>query len=251
MAVCVIRHRLNLLLRLSDTTTGKPVSANELMLFADGKLLHPAERERGTLIFTELERNDFELTVKSRSFEPYTLPIRFSELDAKIPEADIQLVPSCSNSVPAPCISLEGRMPGISELTAVRFGDNSCLIREFEPRKRIITVFNPHRLELNRTDYALVDPERQSFEVFRIVKRIDDCTFKIDRVLESSFTNYFPIVPILFGITMDGGNYILRVRDDSASMKWLVRYKTEQPHFHLADLRQERELPSPTQSNTT
>ena len=251
MAVCVIHHRLNLVLRFSDTTTGKPVSATELMLYGEGKLLHPAERERGTLIFTEIERNDFELTVKSRSYEPYTLPIRFSELDAKIPEVDIQLVPSRSNNAPAPCIGLEGIMPGISELIAVRFGDNSCLIREFDTRKRIVTVFNPHRLELDRTHYALVDPEQQSFETFRIVKRIDDSTFKIDRVLESSFTNYFPIVPILFGITMDDGSYILRVRDDSASMNWLVRYKTEQFRFHLADLRQERELPSPAQSNTT
>ncbi len=251
MAVCIISHRLNLVLRFIDTTTGKPVSASELMLYADGKLLPHSERERGTLIFTELERNDFVLTVKSRNYETYSSLVRFSELDIKLPELSIQLIPSQNNIYPVPCLELKGILPGISELSAVRFGDNYCLIREFDPRKKLITVFNPHHLELERTDYALVDPEKQSFEPFKIIKCIDEGSFKIDRVLESSFTSYFPISPVLYGMTAEDGTYVLRVRDDSSSSKWIIRYKTgQQSQFFLTDLRSEHEITPSPQSNT-
>ena len=243
MSVCVITHHLNLVLRFIDTTTGKPVSGTELMLSADGKPLHPIEKEQGTLIFTELERIDFILEIKSRSFESCTVPIRFSELDSKVPEADIQLIPSSTNVSPVPCIGLQGCIPGISDLTAVRIGDNSCLIREFDPRKRLMTIFNPHRLELGRTSYALVDPDKRSFELFRILKRIDDNTVKIDRILESEFNNYFPITPIFLGKTSDDGNYILRVRDDSSNPNWLIHYKiADKSYFQSVDLRQAQEI---------
>lgn len=243
MSVFVITHRLNLVLRFIDTTTGKPVSGSELTLSSEGKPLHPMEKEQGTLIFIELERNDFILSISSRSFEPCTMPVRFSELDAQVPAIDIQLIPSGTNISPVPCIALQGCIPGISDLTAVRLGDNSCLIREFDPRKKLITLFNPHRLELNRTSYALIDPDKKRFEAFRVVKRIDDNTIKIDRVLEREFSNYFPIAPIYFGQTSENGNYLLRVRDDSSAPNWLIHYQINQDsHFQCADLRQMHEI---------
>ena len=65
MSVCVITHRLNLVLRFIDTTTGRPISGSELMLSTGGKMLHPIEKAQGTFIFINLEKNDFDLSINS------------------------------------------------------------------------------------------------------------------------------------------------------------------------------------------
>ncbi len=244
MAVAVINHRLDLALRIIDTTTGKPVAGNELKLSRDGKPLNPMEKERGTLIFPELGRSDFTLTVSSRNYEQTIIPISYSELDEKLPLMELQLIPTSSNIIPVPCLTLEGCMPGITELTAVKMGASSCLIREFEPRKRLATIFNPHKLELDRTHYALVDPDKLCYERFRIEKRVSDSSIRLDHLLETEFGNYFPICPVVFGKTAEDGSYCLRVRDDAKNVKWLIGYKIGQEHHYIClDLKESRMLP--------
>lgn len=244
MAVAVINHRLDLALRIIDTSTGRPVAGNELKLTRDDKPLYPMEKERGILIFPGLGRNDFILSVSSRHYEHMIIPIIYSELDEKLPIIDLHLIPSSTNTSPVPCLTLEGCMPGISELTAVKLGDSSCLIRELEPRKKLVSVFNPHKLELDRTYYALVDPDKLCYERFRIENRVSDSSIKIDHVFESEFNIYSPICPVVFGKTAEDGSYCLRVRDDAKSVKWLIGYKVgQEQHFVSLDLRDSRSLP--------
>lgn len=244
MTPTLIVHRLDLILRLLDTTTGREISATEVSLFRDGKPLHPLEKERGTLIFPGLGREDFVLGLRSKYFESFSLPIRYSELDEKTPTVELHLIPSDVSVSPMRCLTLSGRLPGIRELTAVRAGDTSCLIREFDERKKLMTVFNPHNLELGRTHYALVNPEKGSYERFCIAKRVDDKTLKLDRVIKSEFGSNWPVCPVLFGQTNEEGDYLLRVRDDSSKAKWLIRYMLgEEERFCCVDMSQQRELP--------
>ncbi|MEF9972232.1 MAG: hypothetical protein RR731_07965, partial [Oscillospiraceae bacterium] len=140
----VIKHRLDLALQFMDTTTGRPVSGSVLRISRDGKLLCPLEKERGMLVFSGLGRDDFTLSISSREYENREIPIRFGEMDEKLPLLMCQMVPSAANYIPTTCLSLEGKLPGISQLTAVRMGDNACLIREFDPKKKNVTLFNPH-----------------------------------------------------------------------------------------------------------
>lgn len=252
MASAIFIHRLDLALRLMDTTTGNDVAGHEVMLFYDGKPLHPMEKEKGTLIFPGLGRNDFTLSVTSQKYDSVTIPIRFAELDKEFPIVEIHLIPSKNSISTVPCLSLVGNMSGISDLTAVRMGDTSCLIRDFDPRKKLATIFNPHHLELNRTHYALVDPNEQCYERFSIVKKLDDHTIKLDRVLVTKFGNYFPITPIIFGHTSEDGSYRLRVRDDASAAKWLIHYQIDQEsHFQCVDLRQDHEIPQTTKLENT
>ena len=114
-------------------------------------------------------------------------------------------------------------MPGITAVDTVRAGESPCLIREWDARKKLLTIFNPHKLNLDRTYYALVDPDKEVYEVFRIVKRISDQVFKLDRPLEMEFKNYFPICPVILGSVGPGDNYSLRVQNDSSHSRWIVR----------------------------
>lgn len=249
MQPILIVHRLDLALRLLDTTTGRDVSASQVRLFRDGKPLHPTEKETGLMVFPALGRNDFILGLQAREFEPVSYPVRFSELDEKTPYVELHLIPSVISASPMPCLTLSGKLPGISEITAVRLGETFCLIREFDTRKKLMTVFNPHRLEMGRTHYALVDPEGMRYERITIVKRVDDNTIKLDRALESKFGSNWPVCPVVFGRTDSEGNYLLRVRDDATNPKWLIRCMLgDEERFFIVDMREATELPEQCQA---
>ncbi|NLV85912.1 MAG: hypothetical protein GX025_01640 [Clostridiales bacterium] len=244
MPVSVITHRLELVLRLTDTTTGRPVAATDVSLFKDNAILHPMEKERGTLIFSGLGKESFILELRSRLYEPIKIPIVFPLPDPKLPLLEIHLIPSKDSISPVPCLSLEGLLPEISELNAIRLNDSSCLMREFDPRKKLALIFNPHKLELSRTHYALLDPEALRYERFSIVKKIDNNSIKLDRNLETEIKSNLPICPVVFGHTEKDGSYHLRVRDDSTNADWLISYKIgDEAFFEKLDLRQTAEIP--------
>ena len=90
---------------------------------------------------------------------------------------------------------------------------------------------------------ALVDPEEKIFEMFHIVKHIDDQTVKIDKLLEMAFRNSFPITPVVTGQCRPDGTYRLCTRREMGGARWLVRWAVEdQVFFRLVDF---RETPHP------
>lgn len=234
----LISHTLDLAVRLVDTTTGRVVVGQDITLLYDGKRVGHMDKG-GHLILTGRGRKDFTLTVRAPGYDPQVLPIRYEELDPHLPQLELQLIPSLNYYTPVPCLTLSGSLPGLKALSAVKAGDSACLIREFDPRKRVLTLFNPHKLELDRTHYALVNPDEETFEPFQVVRRLSDQQFKIDRVLETQFGNYFPICPIVFGRVDAEGGYCLRVRDNSSQQRWLIRLvdQADGAGFNTVDFR--------------
>ena len=230
------RHSLDLALRLVDTATGRVLAGRDLELRRDGRRVRPLEKEDGYLIFLGEGRRDFDLSVRLRGYEPRQVRVAYAALDKALPLLELHLIPGKGYAPGVPCFSLEGTCPGITALDAVRAGDSACLIREFDPRKRLVTLFNPHKLELDRTFYALVDPDRETYEPFRLVKRIDFQVYKTDRVIETRFGNYFPVCPMVFGGADPDGGYRLRVRDETAQARWIVRWEAGgQTFFQTVD----------------
>ena len=230
------RHSLDLALRLVDTATGRVLAGRDLELRRDGRRVRPLEKEDGYLIFLGEGRRDFDLSVRLRGYEPRQVRVEYAALDKALPLLELHLIPGKDYAPGVPCFSLEGTCPGITALDAVRAGDSACLIREFDPRKRLVTLFNPHKLELDRTFYALVDPDRETYEPFRLVKRIDFQVYKTDRVIETRFGNYFPVCPMVFGGADPDGGYRLRVRDETAQARWIVRWEAGgQTFFQTVD----------------
>ena len=232
-----LRHTLDLAVRLLDTTSGMLVTGADVALFRDGKRVRHMEKG-GHLILIDTGRTDFTLTVQAPGYELHTSAVYYERLDRGLPALDLHLIPGPGYRAPVPCLTLSGRCPGITSLTAVRAGESACLIREFEPRKRILTLFNPHRLELDRVHYALVNPDAGTYEPFSIVKRISDHEFKLDHPLEGEFGTYFPVCPLIFGRAGPEDTYCLRVRDSGTSAQWMVRWEAGgPPQFKTVDFR--------------
>ena len=235
----VFTHSLSLALRLVDTTTGRNISGRGFTARADGTVIHFSEKADGVLIFQNLNSRSFRLELTSPAYEKAELEVDLDGLDKALPLVEVHLIPSDGYPGAVEFLTLEGILPGIGELSAVRMGDNACLIREFDPRRRMATLFNPHHLELDRVFYALVDPDRNVCEPFRILRRVNDQTIKVDRVLEMPFRNYFPISAMVFGRCDPDGGYRLRVRDDGAAARWLIRWTVDgEARFRVVDFRE-------------
>ncbi len=242
--ISVFTYRLDMALRLVDTTSGRNIPANEIKVFIGNNRVHFEAKSDNILIFRNLESRAFQMEVISPYFEPVKIDIDLDTLNKSLPLVELHMVPNENYRGPVKFFELSGTLKGISSLSAVRMEDNSCLIREFDSRKRIAKIFNPHRLALDRVWYAMVDPDVNTYETFKINKLLDDQTIKIDRVLETEFKNYFQITPLISGITHDDGSYCLRVRDEAEKAKWLVRwYEKDKPCFRVIDFR-ENESPS-------
>lgn len=236
----VFTHSLDLALRLVDTTSGKGVSGAGMEVRVDGKPVRFGEKGGGMLIFQNLATRRFHLEVASSAYETANREVDLDSLKKGLPLLEVHLIPSAGYPGIAEFQTLEGILPGISELSAVRMGDNACLIREFDPRKRLVKLFNPHHLALDRMLYALVDPDNGRYEPFQILRTLDDQTVKTDRVLETEFRNYFPISPMVLGKWGEDGRYCLRVRDEGTACKWLVRWEKDgKARFRTVDFRQE------------
>ena len=219
----VFSFQLDLLLRLIDTTTGTLVTEKIVSLFRNGKRVSAMTKETGQYLFLNTGREDFELTVRVAGFEEKRQVVTYETLDQKLPSIDLHLIPSAQSPAGARCHTLEGTIEGISSIDAARSSNSACHAKEFDERKRILKVFNPHHLEMDHIYYALLNLETGEYERFEIVKRISDQEYKISKRLEKEFESHFPISRIVFGEVYPGGRYLLRLPDDSRDARWLVR----------------------------
>lgn len=237
----VFTHSLDLALRLVDTTNGRNVQGIGVHVYIDGTLTRFAQKADSVLIFQNLGKRTFQLEVTSPAYEKAEVAVDLDSYGKALPLLEIHLIPSSGYPGGVEFLSLEGVLPGVADLTAIRMGgDNPCLIREFDPRRRLATIFNPHHMLLDRVHYALLDPDRNVYEPFRILGMPDNQKIKIDPVLEMPFKNYFPIKPLVFGRTSPDGSYCLRVRDDGESARWLIRWtENGEAKFKLLDFREQ------------
>ena len=239
----VFTYSLKLALRLLDTTTGREVTDYGIKILMDGVPERFAVKG-GVLIFQDLEKRTFQMDICTLAYEPVTMSVDLDALDKKLPMIEIHLIPSDGYPGRMELLTMKGMCQGLEELCAVRMDDNACVIREFDPRKRMMKVFNPHHLSLDRVFYALVDPDEVVFEPFKILHLEDSQTVKVDHEIETKYKNYFPVTPIVFGAVRPDGSYCLRVRDDSENAQWLVRWSVEgRVYCRVFDPRRETVLP--------
>lgn len=247
-----IRHRLDLAVRLIDTTSGNVLGGAGVEFLIGGKAFRPLQKADGNHLFLGIGREDFDLTVRLFGFEEKTLRVSYGELDQSLPRLEAHMIPNRHYQRAGPCFTLEGTLAGLSALDAVKIGDNPCQIREFDERKRIMTLFNPHHLDLSKLYYAVVDPDEQSYEAFTVEETLTAETLRIDRKLTRPFGTHCPVARRVFGSVGAQGQYLLRVRDDSREAGWMVRYTVDgREYTQIIDFKQqERQKLDPGQART-
>ena len=232
-----VAHRLTLALRLIDTADGRPIRGRMLTIRKEGVIVKPMEKEDGYLILADMERKNFALEVSAAGYETYRGTVDFDRLDPKLPLLELHLVPGADYRGQYPCLGMEGQKAGITAIDAVRAESGPCQIREWDPENKRITITNPYRIQMSRVWYALMDPDSERYEIFRIVRQYSDQVFEIDRELKTNFQTYFPVCPLIFGSVGPGDRYCLRVADDREAARMVVRtQRGEEEQFETVDL---------------
>ncbi len=230
----IIRHRAGLILRVLDTATGQEIYEAGTKFLRNGEEIRPMLRPDGRLVFLNFPLEECELTVKIVHYLPATVTLTVKQLEQRPPLVQVQLVPD--GSFPSRYHTLSGKYPGIEQIDAVRLSDNACLIREFDERRRIMTLFNPHHLALDRIYYAVVNLDVCTYEPVEITEQGSDIKFRIDRKLRGQIRSHFPVARRVSGAVLQNGEYLLRVPANSSVPQWLVRWRCgDLDRFHTVD----------------
>ena len=240
----VIRHSLDLVLHLVDTTTGVLLSGIGAVFERDGRPLSLLNKGDGHLILIGSGRTDFRLTVKLRGYLTREVEIRYAELSERYPLYELPMLPDGTLPASGKYRDLQGRLEGLTALEAVWLGDNSCMLRDFNSKKKMMTIFNPHHLLLDRVFYALVNPDAKVYEALKIEERISDTQFLLQDGLKMEFGGNCPVTRRIFGLVQEDGTYLLRISDQGGDSRWLLRcIAGEREWFQTVDIRSPREPP--------
>ena len=134
-------------------------------------------------------------------------------------------------------MTLAGRLPGLEAIEAINPSRPICRISEFDPKKRIMTLFLPNRkIEMEPMVYGLAHGEDGTYEKFQVVQERNNVSVLVKEALKDPFKVNAPICRILYGDHDNDGNYVFRVRDDGGNMKYLVRYRVSgEDRFQMID----------------
>ena len=238
----VIQARLDLLIRLQDTTTGLSVEERNVDFRFNGVQIRPISRGFGNYILINHGRENGLMQVFGYGFEPFETIVDYDNLDERLPTVDVFMIPSENNDTGHKLLSLSGTRKGISSLECIHPGRPISAIREFEPKKRIMTIYTPNRrMNMIHSYYGLLHSERSSYEAFEILEQLDTNKVRLRALLQEEFAVNDPICRRIFGKIDEEGNYLLRVRDDGRRQVYLVRYaigdeiRYKSVDFHMAE----------------
>lgn len=235
-----ICYKLDLVIHLVDTTTGISVEEHNVQFYKNDNSLQPIPRGNGDYVMINSGREDFTLQMKVYGYEPCTVQIRYEELDAKLPMKEVFLIPSENTTAGETVITFSGHLPGLEEVEAVSFRHARYCIQEFDERKRIMKVFRKSsRASMEDVYYGLIHMDTESYERFEVLKEVGTGAFKLREPLKETFSVNSPIARVVFGKAGADGEYILRVRDESEDLRYLVRYVVAgETRFQVVDFHQ-------------
>lgn len=214
-------HRADLALRLLDTTSGRPVEGGGVRLLRGTEVLKALPKPGGFWVFMGLGRQNFQLGIEAEGYEPLLLPLAFAEGGGPLVQ-DAQLLPLPEAAGADTLHTLSGQGADILAVDAVPLGDNACLAREYDTRRGLLRIFNPHHLELDKVFYAIVDPDNCCYEALEIQERVTDEAYRVSPRPQKEIAAHFSLCRRVLGRVEAGGAWRLRLRR-SAGPRWLVR----------------------------
>ena len=225
----VFGSKLDLLIRLFDTTTGADIDERNIVFKRDGMPVKPEPRDTGTYIFINTGREDFLMRIEVFGYEVYETRVCYEELDEGLPECDVFLMPSENTLRGGKVLSFSGTLPFLKRIEAVNLSRPVCQINQFDVKSRNMTLFGnaSGRVELYDKYYGLLHDDKKSYEKIEVEKTVSTLSVRLKEALQEEFTSNSPIMRVIFGSVSDAGEYLLRIRDDGGGTRYLVRYEVK------------------------
>ena len=236
----VISAKLDLLIRLVDTTTGAAVNERNVVFMRNGQPFRPDGRGEGIYLMINTGREDFLMQIRVYGYEDMSLKISYAELDERLPEVYVFLIPSEDTLRGGGVLSFSGILPFLEAIEAVKPDRPLCVVKSFEPKKKILTYFTQAGAlcEWNEAGYGMLSADRQSYEIINAVRTDSATSVELKEALKEENISNLPVTRIIHGKVDENGAYLLRVRDDGEDQKYLIRYTVKsEVRFQTVDFR--------------
>lgn len=215
-------YRLDLVVRLVDTTVGCPVTQRQVRFFQNGREVVFFHKGAGTYVLINAGRWDGSLLVAVRGYLETAVDIRYAELTGRYPEAYVELIPERPKYGGCDFVDISGSMPGISSIAAVCLTNPVAKALSYNAAKRQIKLLEAKKLD--EKAYALIHRQTERFEEFHLASAGNKHLLRLADPLETELKPEEEISRIVRGRTEERGNYLLRLRGDGRGMHYLVRY---------------------------
>ena len=239
----VIIQQLSLMIRLIDTTTGNLVYEKDVIFRQDGKQIRLQQHRSGFWILLNGERKNCILQVSVYGYEDMEFTVDYEQLEPNLPVKEVYLLPEENRTSENGPKTLQGVLTGISSLMAVPLMMNDCFAREYDERKRIISLLNPHHRRFDHKYYGIVPPSQDSFEMVEIDEQLNPTAIRLKDKLHRQLETNSAVVRIVYGQVGADGHYLLRVADNADKLVYMVRYTVEDRElYQILDFRNVRQL---------
>ena len=238
----VISSRLDLLVRLIDTTTGAAVEERNVLFLRDEREVRPESRGSGTYIFINTGREDFLMQIKVFGYEDAEVSVNYAELEERMPAVDVFLIPSENTKKGSPVLSFSGNLPLLESIEAVNIMRPLCQGGEYNKKGNTLTVFGRTggRIQLEDVWYGLLNTDKNEFEKIEVLGNASPQSVKLRNTPAEDFVPNRQMMRIIFGRVSQNGDYLLRVRDDGKDQIHLIRYVVKgEVKFKTVDLKTE------------
>lgn len=222
MADAQIYYKLDLIVRLVDTTNGVPVLEKQIVFQENGRVVSFLERGDGVYILLNHGRTDTRFTVCANGYEPGSFTVCYEQLSQNFPEVEVPLIPVPSPTGFTDILTLSGNLAGIESVEAVDLWHPLGKILDYQERSSKLRLLESKTLQ--ETSYALVHREPLAYETFQIARKADKKTLRLAAHLQMPWKAEEAVARIIRGRVFPDGRYLLRVRPESKKAEYLVRY---------------------------
>jgi len=238
---CVIRVRIDLLIRLIDTTTGSSVNEVNVSFTKDGVQQRSQYKGDGNFIFINTGRVNGLMHIKAYGYEEKDVLIDYEKLGENTPESDVFLIPSESTVKGEPVISISGKLPSLESVDAINLLRPLCNFAEYNQKKREISVFGyvaGKDVKLDDRYYGMTKMDEKSYDSFVVAQQSGDNKAVLEEPLQSEAKPNQKIYRLLFGDVKDDGSFVFRVRDDATEIRYMLRFVAAgDTYFRVIDFR--------------
>ncbi len=241
----VIRSRLDLLIRLTDTTTGAAVNEANARFWRDGEAALPERRGDGMYVFINTGREDFLMRIAVYGYEDYEAQVVYEGLDSIMPTLEVFLIPSERILGAAQFLSFQGTLSNLKEMEALNLSRPAAFLQDFKKKTLKASLYGSSggQLRIRDTCYGLLYAEKQKYEKIVVKEYRPPLVAILMSELKEEFKPNTPIYPIITGRVGKEGDFLLRIRDAGGDLRFMLRYVIgENEYFKELDF---RNLPEP------
>ncbi len=232
----VITAKLTLAVRLVDTTTGRELSENDISFYIDGGLVHPMKKGSGTYIFVNMSKEEFLMQICAYGFMDMDVKVDCKALDSRLPMFDVFLMPSEKNQIGGQVIEINGTLSGLESIQAININHpvgafQSVVTKKDITKMTLLPMTTGGGVALDSIAYAMLSKDQSRYEVFTVQEQDSKASVVLRSPLKYEHELNDRIFRIIYGRAGPGDDFRLKVRDDEATLNYLLYFKVGEDEY--------------------